>query len=61
MCLRFNEWGRAVWMLQKEFLTTREDAGKHNWYFTAYAHNDDIDLGPVEKHIAGLVNSVTGL
>ena len=30
---------------------------KYDWRFVAYATADDMDLAPLEKHIAGLMMS----
>ena len=53
LCFRYNEWGRACWVLQKELLQGR---GNIDWHFSMFVSQDDLgscNVADVEKWMQG--------
>ena len=57
--LRFNEWGRAVADLQIKHLEgTLSGQASPDWHFMAFGHPDDLDVGPLRRHVASVLMKV---
>lgn len=55
---RFNEWGQALWQLQRKFISTTQG---HDWRYLAHMSGEDaetIHLSEIKNHVFGKVMSV---
>lgn len=55
---RFNEWGQAVWQLQRKFISTTQG---NDWRYLAHMSGEDaesIHMPEIKNHLFGKVMSV---
>lgn len=55
--LSFNEWGRAVWQLQHDFM--KQGTG-HDWRFVSYVSEYDGNLDFQKQYMANLIQQAQG-